>query len=107
VAVFVPQIMGTGYDTLNAAMLGTIGVWLLIFIVLAKLVVTAMATGMGMLGGLIGPTLVIGGCLGGLLGILGNVLVPSASDANYYVAIGMVAMMGAMLPWRHWLPSLS
>ena len=97
VAVFVPQIMGTGYDTLNAAMLGNIGVWLLILIVLAKLVVTAMATGMGMVGGLIGPSLVIGGCLGGLLGILGNVLVPSASDTDYYVAIGMVAMMGAVL----------
>ena len=97
VAIFVPQIMGTGYDTLNAAMLGEMGVLLLLLIVVAKLSVTAMATGLGMLGGLIGPTLVIGGCLGGLLGILGNTLVPTASNPDFYVILGMVAMMGAVL----------
>ncbi|NKB32566.1 MAG: chloride channel protein [Pseudomonadales bacterium] len=97
IAVFVPEIMGAGYDSLNQALLGELGVALLISIVVAKLLVTATATGLGMVGGLIGPTLVVGGCLGALLGILGNTLVPNASNPDFYILLGMVAMMGAVL----------
>jgi len=97
VAVFVPEIMGTGYDTLNEVIAGNVAVRLLIVIVIAKLVVTATVTGLGMIGGLIGPLLVIGGCLGGVLGVIGNSLVAEASSPDFYVILGMVAMMGAVL----------
>lgn len=97
VAVFVPQILGAGYDTLNQLIAGSLSIRLLLVIVAAKLVVTAVSTGLGMLGGLIGPLLVIGGCLGGVLGVIGNGLVTEASSPGFYVVLGMVAMMGAVL----------
>lgn len=97
VAIFLPQILGTGYDTVNELVAGNIPVRLLIAIVIAKLVVTATATGLGMVGGLIGPLLIIGGCLGGVLGVIGNSLVAEASNPGFYVILGMVAMMGAVL----------
>lgn len=97
VSLFVPQIMGTGYDTLNSTISGHYSITLLLAIVVCKLSVTAMSTGMGMVGGVIGPSLVIGACAGSLLGSLGNMVVPMASDTNLYVVLGMAAMMGALL----------
>ncbi|MCW8196220.1 chloride channel protein [Proteobacteria bacterium 005FR1] len=98
IATAVPQIMGQGYDTLTAAMLGEVSLELLVAVIIAKLVATALSTGLGMPGGLIGPTLVIGGCVGGVLGIAGNALYPeAASSAGFYVTLGMAAMMASVL----------
>lgn len=98
VAVFVPQIMGAGYDTVAAAMLGEMGLALLATIIVAKLLVTAISTGLGVIGGVIGPTLVIGACLGSCLGILGSALITGdASAASIYVLLGMAGMMAAVL----------
>jgi len=97
IAVFVPEIMGTGYDTLADALNSVLTLEILLLVVLAKLAVTALATGLGMFGGLIGPSLVIGGCLGGALGLIGGDLMPVAIDPKFSVLLGMVAMMGAVL----------
>lgn len=98
VAMVLPQIMGLGYDTVAAVMVGTIPLTLLLFIILAKVVVTSVGIGLGMPGGLIGPTLVIGACLGGALGLTANAITPDASShVSLYVVIGMSAMMGAVL----------
>ena len=48
--------------------------------------------------GLIGPNLLIGACIGGLLGTMGAALLPDlASDPTLYIVIGMGAAMGAVL----------
>ncbi|TQV71709.1 chloride channel protein [Exilibacterium tricleocarpae] len=98
VAVLVPQIMGVGYDTVAAAMLGELSLTLLVSIVIAKLVVAATSTGLGMPGGVIGPALVIGACLGGALGLLGNIMVPAGTATpGIYVLLGMAGMMAAVV----------
>lgn len=97
-AMPVPQIMGIGYDTANAAMLGQLGVGLLIAIVVAKLLATAMAIGAGSPGGLIGPMLVIGATAGSALGLIGNWVAPmQASSPGLYALLGMGAMMAGAL----------
>ncbi|GAB1264445.1 chloride channel protein [Aurantivibrio infirmus] len=97
-AVFVPSIMGLGYDTLDAAMIGDLSIRVLLVLIIAKLVVTGISTGLGMPGGAIGPILLIGGCIGGLMGIVGNIYGPEqASSPGFYVTLGMAAMMGATL----------
>jgi CIC family chloride channel protein len=97
-AVLVPQIMGTGYDTLDAALLGEIGFAVLLIIAVSKLVITSVCSGMGIPFGIIGPSLVIGGCLGGAMGILGMHAMPDLSSSDsFYVLLGMGAMMGAVL----------
>lgn len=97
VAIWLPQVMGAGYDTLNLAINGGMGIGLLLGIVAAKLAVTALASGLGMTGGLIGPLLVMGGCLGAVIGVVGNQLLSDPSSSAFYVVLGMVAMMGAVL----------
>ncbi len=48
--------------------------------------------------GLIGPNLLIGACLGGALGTIGQWLFPElASSRSFYVMLGMGAVMGAAL----------
>ena len=67
-------------------------------ILVAKTVASAACVGVGLPVGIIGPTLVMGAVLGGLLGAAGNALVPDlASDPALYVMLGMAAMMAAVL----------
>lgn len=98
VSIFFPQIMGVGYDTIDSALAGNMGFWLLLGIVAAKLLVTGVSLGVGIPGGTIGPSLYIGACIGGMVGIIANILMPGAASAvGFYVLLGMGAMMGAVL----------
>lgn len=98
-AAAMPQVMGIGYDTVDGAIAGQIGVALLFAIVAFKILATAAGLGLGLPGGLIGPTLVIGACAGAAFGALGSLLVPEGvvSSPALYAMIGMAAMMGATL----------
>lgn len=90
--------MGVGYDTVTAAMYGQLGMGLLLGILVAKLLATTMAIGLGIPGGLIAPTLIIGGVAGAVLGITGAQFLPHAAGSiGLYVMIGMSAMMAATL----------
>jgi CIC family chloride channel protein len=97
-AIGVPQIMGVGYDTISSAMAGDIGLSLLLIIALVKLLTTSVSLGVGMPGGVVGPLLFIGACVGGAVGMAAQMLIPdSASAIGFYVILGMGAMMGATL----------
>jgi CIC family chloride channel protein len=97
-ALAVPQIMGVGYDALEAMLTSGIAAPLLLGIVLFKLLATAVAVGFRVPGGLIGPTLVMGGAMGSLLHFgFGYVLPGDMASPGFYAIIGMVAMMGAVL----------
>jgi len=97
-ALLVPEIMGVGYDTVNQAMLGQIGLSLLFMVVLFKMIATTVGLGLGLPGGLIGPTLVIGAAAGGMLGHFAEMLFPGqVASLGFYAMLGMGAMMGATL----------
>ncbi len=97
-ALAVPQIMGVGYDTVTSVLMGELGLVLLLAIVAAKLLASTAAVGLGIPGGLIGPTVVIGAAAGGALGHVAQILTPHlASPPALYAMIGLGAMMGATL----------
>jgi CIC family chloride channel protein len=98
IALVVPEVMGIGYDTVNHALLGQLGLLLLIGVAIAKLFATAIGLGLGLPGGLIGPTVVIGATTGGAMGLLADSWLPGdiASPA-FYALIGLGTMMGATL----------
>ena len=97
-AIPTPEIMGIGYDTITSILKSDPDALLLISIVSLKLIATACAIGLGLPGGLIGPTLVIGAAAGGLTGVAIQTLVGSdMSEIGFYAIIGMVTMMGATL----------
>ncbi|SEA40455.1 chloride channel protein [Microbulbifer marinus] len=98
IAIWVPEILGTGYDTLEKAMLGEIGLSALMIIVVAKLVATSLGTSLGIPGGVIGPSLFLGACLGGIAGGLTNFwLGEYTASPGFYAMVGMAAMMAALL----------
>jgi hypothetical protein len=87
-----------GNDTLELALGRELALSALLSVALAKLVATAISCGVGMPVGLIGPNILIGACLGGVLGSAGIALSPDlASDPTLYIVIGMGATMGAVL----------
>ena len=94
----VPEVMGLGYDTVEEALLGHLGLSALVVIALAKLAATIVCGGLALPGGMIGPMLVIGACAGGAIGMVGALIVPALSAPHaFYATLGAVAMMGACL----------
>ena len=97
-ALVVPEIMGMGYDTVNQAMLGQISIGVLLLIVLFKLLASTVGLGLGLPGGLIAPTLVIGAAAGGVLGLVAATTFPDqTASPGFYAMLGMAAMMAATL----------
>jgi len=97
-AVAFPQILGLGFDTVNASLAGHFAIAVALGIGLAKLLATSFATAAAIPGGVILPTFVIGSALGSTLGSLGGMIFPAhASDAGLYALLGIGAMMGAVL----------
>ncbi len=97
-ALLIPQVLGLGYDSLNSALAGELGLWLLLGLIATKILTTSIGIGLGLPVGLIGPNLLIGACLGSAMGTLGAVFYPAAADHHsFYVLLGMGAMMGAVL----------
>ena len=97
-AQWVPEIMGLSYDALSRIFDNELGLYTLLLLLFAKLIATAVSIGVRLPGGLIGPSLVMGGALGGFTELLIYEWYPYyAGSAGFYAMIGMVAMMGAIL----------
>lgn len=97
IAIWVPEVMGIGYDSVNAALLGQLGLQLLLILMVAKLIATAVCVGLGLPAGLIGPCLVIGASAGGAFGFLLGYLPGAQAHPGVYAMLGMGAMVGATL----------
>ena len=98
VSIVSPEIMGIGYDSMEQALNGQIIINTLVLFFVCKLLISAAVMGLGMPGGLIGPTLLIGALLGGIVGFVGQQLWPdTASSTSLFALLGMTAMMGAVL----------
>lgn len=93
--VFFPLALGTGYELIGSIMHGlqiTLGALALLLI--AKLVLTCISIGGGLIGGVFAPSLVLGAILGGLIGALANALFP-ALNANP-AAFAVIGMSGVL-----------
>lgn len=97
IAILLPQIMGTGYDTVNHVLLAGIGIGGVMLLTLAKTLTTATAVGLGIPAGLIGPVLFIGAVAGGAIGKIAALVVPDVANSGFYALLGMAAMMAATL----------
>jgi CIC family chloride channel protein len=90
--------MGLSYDALSRIFQNDLGLQALLLLVFTKLVATAASIGVRLPGGLIGPSLVMGGAVGGFTElVLSQWHSLQTGTAGFYAMIGMVAMMGAVL----------
>lgn len=97
IAFAVPQVMGTGYDTLNHMLFAQIGLAGVLILTLSKVIATSAAIGLGIPAGIIGPTLFIGAAAGAAFGWVGAALFPDLANPGFYAMLGMAAMMAATL----------
>jgi CIC family chloride channel protein len=98
VAVGFPQVLGTDESSLNQAVHGGVPTLLLLAIVAMKLLATSSSLGSGGSGGVLGPSLFIGGLLGAALGDAANFWFPGSSGAaGGYALVGMAAFLAPVV----------
>lgn len=103
VAIFYPEIMGTGRETMNAVLNSggaeEFGLSLLIGLVIAKIVMTSISLGGGFVGGIFAPSLFVGATLGGAYGYIITKLLPRANlgDPAAFAIAGMAAVMAGVV----------
>lgn len=97
IALFLPEVMGIGYDTVNDLLWAQIGLTGLLLLIVAKLLASATAIGLGIPAGLIGPTLFIGAAAGAAIGSIASIFAPVTVGTGFYAMLGMAAMMAATL----------
>ena len=93
-----PDIMGIGYDTVTQLLEG-VQVPAFLFLVLGcKLIASAASVGLGVPGGLIGPSIFLGAVGGALTVSLASYL-PGITNIStgFHVMVGMCAMLAAVL----------
>jgi len=103
-ALVVPQALGTGYGWIQEAIVPTgvfpvawPGVLALLGIALAKTVSTCISVTSGSSGGVFGPSVVIGGMVGGAFGLAFHQLFPAlVVDPGAFVIVGMACFVGGV-----------
>jgi hypothetical protein len=98
VGLLIPDVMGMSYQAISGISSGELLISSLLILMVAKLFLSTACVGLGIPGGLIGPTIVVGATAGAALGYLGAYFAPNnASSMTFYAVLGMCAMMGATL----------
>ena len=98
IAVFLPQVLGVGYEATDLALQVELSLALLIVLAIAKIAATAISLGSGFAGGVFSPSLFIGAMVGGAFGIIAGTVFPElATSPGAYTIIGMGAVASAVL----------
>jgi len=96
IAIFYPQILADGYETIKLTLYGQIGVTLMVILIFMKLAATSLTLGSGNSGGIFAPSLFMGATAGGAFGVLVNHLFPTATaNPGAYALVGMARMVAA------------
>lgn len=96
IAIFYPQILADGYETIKLTLYGNMGVSLLLTLLVLKLLATSLTLGSGNSGGIFAPALFMGAVAGGLFGVLMNYLFPGmTATPGAYALVGMAGMVAA------------
>ncbi|RMH56068.1 MAG: CBS domain-containing protein [Candidatus Hydrogenedentota bacterium] len=94
--LFVPHILGVGYETINMALKDQIGsLGLIAVLLLAKILATSLTLGSGGSGGIFAPSLYLGALVGSAIGILTHRIYPPAlvAHSGAYAVVGMGAVV--------------
>ncbi len=95
-AIFYPQVLADGYETIRLTLYGQMGVGLLVVLVFAKIAATSFTLGSGNSGGIFAPALFMGAVAGGAFGSLVHTLFPNyTATPGAYAVVGMAGMVAA------------
>lgn len=97
IGIFLPQVFGVGYETINDAIWNNLELKILLLLLVAKMIATAFTLGSGGSGGVFGPSLYFGALLGASWGIIANMLFPEwTASPGAYALVGMGAMLSGI-----------
>ncbi len=96
--VFLPQILGVGYEATDLALQGRLPLILMLVLIVAKTLATSITLASRFGGGVFSPALYLGAMTGGAYGIIAAGVFPElASSPALYSILGMGAVAGAVL----------
>ena len=97
VGFFLPQTLAFGYGFAQKALEGQLTIPFLLFLAIGKMLTTSFSIGSGGSGGVFGPSIVIGGAMGGAIGKIFHYLMPSVvSQPGAFVVVGMAGFFTAV-----------
>lgn len=92
--LFVPQVMGTGYETMNAALHESLEIGLVLAILVGKIVATSLTLGSGGSGGSFFPAVFVGAMTGTAFGTVLHGWFPTmTAGPGAYALVGMGAVV--------------
>jgi CIC family chloride channel protein len=95
---FFPEVLGVGYAVVSQALNGHLLLGSMALLVCLKLVATATCYSSGNAGGIFGPSLFIGAMLGGTVGALAHLVMPSyTGSVGAYALVGMGAAFAGII----------
>ena len=97
IGFFLPQALAFGYGFVQLALENQLPTLLLLAIAVGKIFTTSFSIGSGGSGGVFGPSVVIGGCLGGAVGQTAHNFFPNlVQEPGAYVVVGMAGFFTAV-----------
>ena len=96
VGFFLPYTLAFGYGMAQQAIFNQVAIPVLIALALGKIFTTSFSIGSGGSGGVFGPSIVIGGAMGGAVGKIFHLFIPSiVTNPGSFVIVGMAGFFAA------------
>ncbi|OGR13799.1 MAG: chloride channel protein [Desulfobacterales bacterium RIFOXYA12_FULL_46_15] len=97
IGFFLPNTLAFGYGYIQKAIIGELTITALMLLAVGKIFTTAFSIGSGGSGGVFGPSIVIGGALGGAVGKLFHLFIPAVvTQPASFVIVGMAGFFSAV-----------
>jgi chloride channel protein, CIC family len=97
IGFFLPQTLSFGYGFAQMALYNHLPTLFLIALAFGKIATTSLSIGSGGSGGVFGPSVVIGGALGGSVGRIFHILMPGiVTHPGAFVVVGMAGFFAAV-----------
>jgi len=97
IGFFLPQTLAFGYGYVQQAIFDQRTIPFLVTLAIGKVLTTSFSIGSGGSGGVFGPSVVIGGAMGGAVGLAFHQIMPGVvTEAGAFVAVGMAGFFTAV-----------
>ena len=97
IGFFLPQTLAFGYGFVQQALNNELTIPFLLFLALGKIFTTSFSIGSGGSGGVFGPSVVIGGATGGVVGKIFHMIMPATViNPGAFVVVGMAGFFTAV-----------
>jgi chloride channel protein, CIC family len=97
IGFFLPQTLAFGYGFAQQAIYNELTIPFLLFLAFGKIFTTSLSIGSGGSGGVFGPSIVIGGAMGGVVGNIFHLIMPGVvTEPGAFVIVGMAGFFAAV-----------